>query len=1174
MEALGSLLSIAFGNASFDDDVLLSLSSSLSSSARQRQQQPEEEEWILDEVSFAAELQKLAGKHRNPSATTGSTDATKKKSSSKHQSPSPPSPPPLQQGSDNQPRLRVDRNEGWLRASAPRIESMLTTVLPPFALDPRPTVRQACVSVCGTLLRDCGHTLPTCQAPLSAIIYAAAQDEWPSVASTARSFLPAIESLQKNVQPRTNIYRKHAAGRLALEWLHSLPGALRQGSTVGTMHALKLLTCLETIPTIELVEVFFANPAEVDRIAATVGAVLAVGEEAAAAALVAPSLPDSNPHGGSTHATMVVKMNSSEEVNEGGEGVMPMPVLPRMPVGLKYISTLKMYISVAAVLRRVGCIAVHSQDALRGLVDVLLATLDDCLIEIEIGGGSGSGSGSDEEGDEDEEERKRKRMRRKRRRMRRGKGYGVKTRGEERMPGRSAVDDGEDKEEDEDDNAPPPIAVATQIVLALTEILYGACATTSYDNNNNNNNNVEDVVKAVFLLLMGVDEEESSIWSLPTSIPDPSISAPTSVSHPSSTPKQRGCNAFLQRAVLDCIGACALGLGRIHFSPFLLRIVVLPCVEKLADSCMLVSSAARTSLEALAYVSIAKNSLFSVLGSGSGNVVPASKEKEATQLMIGALVAENADYIVDGLCRQLRQPQLFPRAPHLFAALLREGGVAPGLVPLLAEPARQALQGISILARKKRPEHVFPFVLCLREIGRGAGVVAAATLEELKGMTASMQVRHDDLSAALLLLQREKGEKGGEGEEDDVDRMVNAFYTTTTDHRQEREIDVETIRKFFINHNHNRQRQQERQNEEELYEAVRVPVTMVEWNEIQILQKKASSCARLAQSTVDTAGPLCLSSSLPVAVQSLLASAQALQALAAASTAVDTVCTKTLLPLILPPGSGSAGASAAPTPTPTLLPSIHALWSPLMGALDDWRVAVVESALEVAIDLSKLAGTFISRRMKTEAWPRMVALLQRGPCQRKIIAPGQDDVVSPAVVQRTRVAVFKTLQSMCTSGAADKGALSLVTSEVLSVVKEYCGGEVLHPEVKEAATNAFMALAALDPDSAWVLLAEAGEMAAILKTDFLSFGGGGSGGGGGKSDILPPLGVIYTAKDRTIAAPTSMRSGSATKSVSLSSSKNGLWACGRAKLLALKAAVDAISPVPWHQEVLQKIPTA
>ena len=63
---------------------------------------------------------------------------------------------------------------------------------------------------------------------------------------------------------------------------------------------------------------------------------------------------------------------------------------------------------------------------------------------------------------------------------------------------------------------------------------------------------------------------------------------------------------------------------------------------------------------------------------------------------------------------------LFCRAPALFAALLRRAGVAPALLPLLAEPARAAIQGLSILARRRHPEQTAAFLASLKEICAGA----------------------------------------------------------------------------------------------------------------------------------------------------------------------------------------------------------------------------------------------------------------------------------------------------------------------------------------------------------------------------------------------------------------------------------------------------------------------
>lgn len=50
------------------------------------------------------------------------------------------------------------------------------------------------------------------------------------------------------------------------------------------------------------------------------------------------------------------------------------------------------------------------------------------------------------------------------------------------------------------------------------------------------------------------------------------------------------------------------------------------------------------------------------------------------------------------------------RAPHLFAAVLQQAGAGQELLPLLADPARAAFQGLSITARHNRAFHIHPFL--------------------------------------------------------------------------------------------------------------------------------------------------------------------------------------------------------------------------------------------------------------------------------------------------------------------------------------------------------------------------------------------------------------------------------------------------------------------------------
>lgn len=47
---------------------------------------------------------------------------------------------------------------------------------------------------------------------------------------------------------------------------------------------------------------------------------------------------------------------------------------------------------------------------------------------------------------------------------------------------------------------------------------------------------------------------------------------------------------------------------------------------------------------------------------------------------------ENADYIIDSLCRHLRHLDLNPHVPDVLAAILSYVGVAHEILPMLDEP--------------------------------------------------------------------------------------------------------------------------------------------------------------------------------------------------------------------------------------------------------------------------------------------------------------------------------------------------------------------------------------------------------------------------------------------------------------------------------------------------------
>lgn len=97
-----------------------------------------------------------------------------------------------------------------------------------------------------------------------------------------------------------------------------------------------------------------------------------------------------------------------------------------------------------------------------------------------------------------------------------------------------------------------------------------------------------------------------------------------------------GENAVLMRAVLEAVGVFAGVLGpRFASSGVILRKVLLVMLERLADPCPSVGASAAAALGAVCL----------------------HCEYPSRQ----ALLAANADYLVDGLCRQLRSLQSHPR---------------------------------------------------------------------------------------------------------------------------------------------------------------------------------------------------------------------------------------------------------------------------------------------------------------------------------------------------------------------------------------------------------------------------------------------------------------------------------------------------------------------------------
>ncbi|GLC59559.1 hypothetical protein PLESTB_001500300 [Pleodorina starrii] len=505
-----------------------------------------------------------------------------------------------------------------------------------------------------------------------------------------------------------------------------------------------------------------------------------------------------------------------------------------------------------------------------------------------------------------------------------------------------------------------------------------------------------------------------------------------------------GENVMLLRVVLEAVGAAARAVGRRFATQGrLLRAVLVPLLELLGDPSPPVAAAADTALQSIC------------LHCGYGG-------------SLSSLLGANADYVVDSLCGRLRDLQRHPRAPQLLAALLRRAGVAPQVLPLMAEPLQRTLQGLSPLARHWAPHYSHSYLAVLRELAAGAAAEAAAAGEDSRSAVAELNrlaaaARDREQAAADAAAAAADG--GGGGDEP---------------------VSHEEIRRYFM----------ERNDAEAEAEGQRRPVLTLTAGQLEdgeLRFRRLHAAATVAGAAADAATPLLLSRDLRAAVAAAEVLRGALAALAAATPAVEAEAA-----VLEEYGGPEARLRPVRPETPKVLPVVAAAWTPLMAALRDDRTPVVERGLGVLAELVAAGGgTFLARRFQQEAWPVLQRLLTHGsahtpgllslgtdaartapPPRRRLEIGGADIVVSggedaaaalaPAAVSRVRVAALRCLEAVCRCKDAAV-AVRTLTWDIAQAALPFLGSS--HPPpLLEAAHAALLAVAALDPDGVWLLL--------------------------------------------------------------------------------------------------------
>lgn len=160
--------------------------------------------------------------------------------------------------------------------------------------------------------------------------------------------------------------------------------------------------------------------------------------------------------------------------------------------------------------------------------------------------------------------------------------------------------------------------------------------------------------------------------------------------------------------------------------------------------------------------------------------------------------------------------------------------------------------------------------------------------------------------------------------------------------------------------------------------AKRLRLPAVELEELDLTWRRAFSAASLASAAVDAAAPLLLQHNLRCAVLAVQVLVASLEALAAATEAVETE--ERLFEGLVDRGPDAALRPTRPAPA-KLLPAVHTIWPLLLAALQDTgSVSLIEQQLGLMARMVQLAGgRFMARRFRQEAWPLLQRLLRAGP---------------------------------------------------------------------------------------------------------------------------------------------------------------------------------------------------
>ncbi|KAI3414905.1 uncharacterized protein J3R85_015707 [Psidium guajava] len=427
--------------------------------------------------------------------------------------------------------------------------------------------------------------------------------------------------------------------------------------------------------------------------------------------------------------------------------------------------------------------------------------------------------------------------------------------------------------------------------------------------------------------------------------------------------------------------------------------------------------------------------------------------KTSGYLSVGQLVLENADYVIDSICQQLRHLDLNPRVPSVLAAMLSYIGVAEKILPLLEEPMRSVSLELEILGRYQHPDLTIPFLKAVAEIAKSSKREASLLPNEAESFLQHVKVK---------LLEKEKRLRTESGQSSRLHHEEGASYCTRPNVAGCHFADSSSVH-------------------EELEE-----ITF----KLNSSKRYRRTIGSITASCLVTATPLLASSKQPMCLVALDILENGILALANVEAAYrhETQAKEAVEEFIQSCSryqlQDSLDAADQQTDENRLLPAINKIWPFFVVCVQNSNPAVVKRCLAaVSSSVQICGGDFFSRRFHTDGghfWRLLTTSpfhtkhdvrKERIPLQlpyRSVVTSSDEPMaeVSTLKVQAAVLNMISELSLNKKSASALARVLKKVTGLVVGIACSGIAG------LQDAALNALRGLASIDPDLVWLLLAD------------------------------------------------------------------------------------------------------